>query len=379
MRNTIIIACLCAISLSSCQHTPVNKVAPLKSSAKAIPKAHGDAVAKSLAFLAGIQKPDGRWEILPDEPPSLLAYHGKMTMVLTSVSGLAMLAEGSTETSGTYRQQIVKARDYLLGLISREGKFTLPEYGDGLKKAHFANEVPFMVFFLNEIYSRGKDAELKTALQRVADYISESQHPRGGWDYTYKNTRHRHTATSIQNLAALAVLKRSGITVKDETINAALAFIGNRHPKPTETPGYLYYGDGAYRTPLEPGITNRAAGLLVAMHLLDKNNDPLRAAALTYHKSATGHKFVYGGHSPAYQHFMIATASHLLGKKSWGTYIRTHGRTHINTQHRNGQWPTTFGHSDRAHPHGGIVFETAITTMILQLPLENLDLAKGDS
>ncbi|MCP4376514.1 MAG: hypothetical protein GY794_10125 [bacterium] len=374
MRNAVIIACLCAIGLSSCLHTPIDKIVPPKS--PALPKAHGDAVAKSLAFLAGVQKPDGRWETLPNEPPSLLKYHGKITMVLTSVSGLAMLAGGSTETSGTYHVQIAKAKEYLLGLISRDGRFTLPEYANGLAKAHFANEVPFMIFFLNEIYSRGKDAELKTALQRVADYISASQHPRGGWDYTYKNTRHRHTATSIQNLAALALLKRSGITVRDKTLEAALAFIGNRHPKPTENPGYLYYGDGSKRTPLEPGITNRASGLLVAMHLLGRNDAPIRAAGLAYHKSAIGHKFVYGGHSPAYQHFMIATASHLLGQKSWDTYIRIHGRTHVNTQNRNGQWPTTFGHSDRAHPHGGIVFETAITTIILQLPLKNLNFAK---
>ncbi|MDP6047095.1 MAG: DUF6288 domain-containing protein, partial [Phycisphaerae bacterium] len=340
MRNTMIIACLWVIGLAPClqaETAPAKKPAPSAPAKAALPKTHADAAARSLAFLARVQKPDGRWETLSNEPPSLEAYHGKMTMVLTSASGLAMLAHGDDETSGTYRKQIAKAKDYLLGLISKDGKFTLPKYADGLIKTHIANEVPFMVFFLNEIYSRSKDAELKTALQKVADYISAGQHPRGGWDYTYKNTRHRHTATAIQNLAALALLKRSGIRVKDKTINDALAFIKDRHPKPTEKPGYMYYGDGAKKTPLEPGVTNRAAGLLVAMHLLDKKNDPLRSAALTYHKAAMSHKYIYGGHSPAYQHFMVATASNQLGRKSWSTYIRTFGRTHLNTQNTDGQ------------------------------------------
>jgi hypothetical protein len=374
MKNTVIIACLLANCLAPCLHA---KTAPAKKTA--LPKNHADAAARSLAFLASIQEADGRWETMPNEPPSLVALHGKMTMVFTSVSGLAMLAGGSTETSGPYCKQIVKAKNYLLKLISKDGKFTLPKYADGLIKTHISNEVPFMVLFLNELHTRSKDAKLKTAIQSVADYMSAGQHSRGGWDYTYKNTRHRHTATAIQNLAALALLKRSGFTIKDKTLNVALAFIKDRHPKPTEEPGYMYYGDGAKNTPLEPGFTNRAAGLLIAMHLLGKNNDPLRAAALTYHKAAMSNKFIYGGHSPAYQHFMVATASSLLGKQSWNTYIRTFGRTHINTQNKDGRWPTTFGASDRAHPHGGIVFETAVTAMILQLPLGNLDFAKGDS
>ena len=381
MKNTMIFACLLAIALTPCLQAaaPARKTTPPAPAKIALHKTHADAAAKSLAFLARTQKSDGRWEPLGVEPPSLVAYHGKTTMVLTSVSGLAMLAAGGDGTSGAYHKQIAKAKNYLRSLISRGGKFTLPRYADGLIKTHIANEVPFMVFFLNELYLRNKDAKLKTALHEVADYISASQHSRGGWDYTYKNTRHRHTATAIQNLAALALMKRSGIRVKDKTLNNALAFIKGRHPDPKKKPGYMYYGDGAKKTPLEPGITNRAAGLLVAMHILDKKADPLRTTALTYHNAAMSHKYIYGGHSPAYQHFMVATASKQMGRRSWTTYIRTFGRTHINTQNTDGQWPTTFGASDRAHPHGGIIFETAITAMILQLPLDNLNFAKEDS
>ncbi len=380
MKNIVIFACLLAIGLTtrlSADAAPAKETKPAAGAKVAIPKAHADAVARSLAFLARTQKSDGRWEPLGVEPPSLVAYHGKTTMVLTSVSGLAMLAAGEG-TNKTCDKQIAKAKDYLLALISKDGKFILPRYADGLIKTHIANEVPFMVFFLNELYLRNKDAKLKTALQKVADYISAAQHPRGGWDYTYKNTRHRHTATAIQNLAALALLKRSGIRVKDKTLSDALAFIKDRHPDQKKKPGYMYYGDGAKKTPLEPGITNRAAGLLVAMHILDKKTDPLRTTALTYHNAAMSHKYIYGGHSPAYQHFMVATASKQMGRRSWSAYIRTFGRTHINTQNTDGQWPTTFGASDRAHPHGGIIFETAITAMILQLPLDNLTFAKGN-
>ena len=140
-----------------------------------LPKAHADAAGRSLDFLAKLQKEDGRWESLPDEPPSLLAVHGKMTMVLTSVSGLALLAEGSTSTCGTYHKQIAAAKDYLLGLIGDEQDFTLPKYADGIIKTHIANEVPFMIVFLNEIYQQDNDPKLRSALQSVADYIADAQ------------------------------------------------------------------------------------------------------------------------------------------------------------------------------------------------------------
>jgi hypothetical protein len=343
-----------------------------------LPKTHAEAVERTLKFLAKTQKEDGRWESLPDEPPSLLAVHGKMTMVLTSVAGLAMLAEGSTTTSGTYQKQLTTAKDYLLRLIGNEKDFKLRKYADGVIKTHIANEVPFMIVFLNEVYQHDKDPKLKAALQLVADFISEAQAPNGSWDYTYTNYRHSHTLTVVQNIMALALLKKSGITVADKTIDRALAYIKAREPSLTKTPGYLHYGDGNKGMPVETGITNRAAGTLAMLHYLNRKSDPLWARLVSFHKQSLSRKFIYGGHSPAFQHFMAATASSLLGPESWEKYIETFGPTHLKAQAENGHWPTQYGTTDTAHPHGGVIFETGITCMVLQIPLEHLNFTRSE-
>ena len=363
---------------SSAHAAPTESTRDASKPTTTLPTAHRNAVEKSLQFLTEIQKPDGHWESLPGEPRSLLAMHGKMTMVLTSVSGLALLAEGSTTTSGEHQKRLVLARDYLLRIIGDSKDFKLPSYPAGVVKTHIANEVPFMLVFLNEIYRTDKDPKLKEALQLVANFVSDAQSPEGGWDYTYKNTRHGHTATVIQNVFALALLRNSGIKVADKTIDRAIEFIKGREPSSKEKPGYVQYGDGSKKTSLEPGITNRAAGTLVMLCHLKRQSDPLWERSVKFHRQALNRKFIYGGHSPAYQHFMVGTASSLLGPKSWTTYVDVFGKSHIEAQSKNGQWPTTRGNSDRSHPHGGVVFETALTTMILQIPLKHLSFTSAE-
>ena len=341
-----------------------------------VPAAHAAAVEKALAFLAPLQKSDGRWESLPDEPPSLLVMHGRMTMVYTATSGLALMAEGSTTKAGKYRAQIAKARDYLLNLIGTERRFTLPRYADGIIKTHIANEVPFMVMFLNEVYQHDKDPKIKAALQLTADLIAKGQHTNGGWDYTYTSVRHRHTATTIANVTALALMRRSGINVNNDAIERGIAFVRSTAPDPAGKPGYIYYGDGAKKTPLEPGKTNRAAGVITMLHHLDRKNDAMWPRAQGYHRAALNRKFIFGGHSPAYQHFTVATACILLGDKDWQQYIAAFSHTHLKKQRDKGHWTTTNGNSDRAHPHGGIIFETAINAIVLQLPRGHLSFAR---
>lgn len=339
---------------------------------EALPPAHAEAVAKTLQFLAQSQQEDGRWESLPGEPPSLLEVHGRMTLVYTAVSGLALLAEGSTTTSGAYQKQIMAARNYLQRLIGDEKNFLLPKYSDGVIKTHIANEVPFMILFLNEIYRRDHDPKLKAALQLVADYIAQAQDSGGGWDYTYTNYRHSHTLTVLQNVQALALLKNSGLSVADRTLERGLAYVRAREPSASDMPGYLYYGDGSKGMALEPGVTNRAAGTLMVLHYLHKPSDPLWARSVKFHQQSLSPKVIFGGHSPAFQHFMVATASSLLGPESWQAYSDTFGPSHLKAQLANGQWPTTLGKSDAVHPHGGVIFETAVTAMILQIPLKHL-------
>ncbi len=325
----------------------------------------------ALQFLAKQQKTDGRFESLPDEPKSLLAMHGRMTMVLTSVSGLALLAEGSTVDKGPYQNEIRRAKEYIVKLVGHGENFKLPDYGKRSKaipKPHIANETPFMLLFLNEIYQDNPDETLRKVIQSTIDYIGRAQNDSGGWDYSYRHERHHHTVTTIQNLTVLALLKKSGFHVDQQVIDKALENICKAHTK-TNSPGYVRYSD---EHSVDPGKTNRASGLIMALHYLNKKDDDLWTNAVTFYNKNLNNKYIYGGHSPAFQYFVTGVAAVLLGEEETQYYQHKFWKALAETQTDKGYWKCNNGKSDTAHPHGGIVFETAITAIVLQAPLKYL-------
>ncbi len=336
------------------------------------PRSLPQEVSSALEFLAEQQKEDGRFESLPTEPKSLLAMHGRMTMVLTSVSGMAMLSEGSTIEKGTYRDEIRKAKDYIVKLVGHGENFQLPAYGKkshALLKTHIANETPFMLMFLNEINKTHPDETLQKVMQSTIDYISQAQHTSGGWDYTYRNERHHHTVTTIQNLTVLALLKRSGFNVKQQVIDKALENIRKAHTLP-DNPGYVRYSD---EHKVDPGKTNRASGLMAALHFLGTKENTEWTNAVAFYETHLDKENIYGGHSPAYQYFVTGSAATLLGDKATQRYQEIFWKEIARTQADEGYWNCNRGKSDAAHPHGGIVFETAVAAIVLQMPKKRLD------
>src|SRR5262245_9114722 len=80
--------------------------APTSARADSVPKEYQPMIDKGLGWLAKQQHKDGHWEG---------DLEGRrFPVAMTAMSGVALLAEGSTVREGRYRAHIRKARDWLL-------------------------------------------------------------------------------------------------------------------------------------------------------------------------------------------------------------------------------------------------------------------------
>ena len=162
-------------------------------------------------------------------------------------------------------------------------------------------------------------------------------------------------------------MKKCGVKIPDSTFEKGFTYINKKHDNPSKNPGYFKYGNIRPET----GITNRAAGMLWALEVNGQKNSELWKQSQVFYRKSMHRKFVYGGHAPAYQNFMCAVAAHKLGDADWKTYEERMNKS-ILIRRKGKYWPVARGKLDTSHPHGGAIFESALMSVILQLPLANI-------
>ena len=131
------------------------------------------AVEESLDYLAGLQKRQGYWE----------ANGGQYRVAMTALAGTAMLAEGSTTTSGKYSRYIRLAVDYLLSMSRPNGLIGYRE------DYHYTYGHGFSMLFLSQVYGEEEDVqrreEIRGVLTSAVQFCADAQTPDGGWGYVY--------------------------------------------------------------------------------------------------------------------------------------------------------------------------------------------------
>ncbi len=139
---------------------------------------------------------------------------------VTSLVGMAFVADGSTPISGRYRQQVSRARDYLLSCLGEDHVFRSggalsvgPMYGHG-----------YATQFLADIYGMSPQVELKSALERAVTTIVSSQAESGGWRYQPVRDDADVSVTVCQ-LSALRAVRNAGLTVPQETIERGISYL----------------------------------------------------------------------------------------------------------------------------------------------------------
>ena len=131
-------------------------------------EARGDVdetVTRALDFLVSEQKRQGYWE----------AEQGAYRVAMTALVGTAMLAEGSTTTTGRYANSISQAVDYLLAIRRQNGLIGYRE------DSHYTYGHGFSMLFLSQVYGEEEDIarrqEIREALTLAVQFCADCSDP----------------------------------------------------------------------------------------------------------------------------------------------------------------------------------------------------------
>ncbi len=301
---------------------------------------HDEVVDRGLEWLAGAQSRLGHWS----------ANDGQYPTAMTALSGIALLAEGSTTTQGRFAENVRRAVDYLVsrsrdnGLIgdpTRDNRYT---YGHG-----------FAMLFLSQVLGEEEDLDRRTALvdilTRAVAFTGEAQTQAGGWGYvSAKDGLGRDEgSTTITQVQALRGCRNAGIPVPKEIIDKAIQYIRDC-TLPNGGVQYSSQGGGA-----RPAITAAAIACLFNAGQYDNEFVPKLLDFCKRNLSDISNDGFGHWH---YAHYYYSQVMYREGGAEWDDYRDRVYAKLVTEANRDGSWNQGYI---------GPVYTTAINLTILQL------------
>lgn len=300
-----------------------------------------EVVQKGLDYLAATQKRQGYWE----------ANQGQYRVAMTALAGTAMLAEGSTTTTGQYSRNIRLAVDYLLSMSRPNGLIGYRE------DYHYTYGHGYSMVFLSQVYGEEEDVqrrgEIRDVLTRAVQFCADAQTSKGGWGYVSakEGSDFDEGSTCITQVQGLRACRNAGIPVSKEIIDRAKTYIENC----TTSQGGVEYsirGGGA-----RPPIT---AAALAALFNAGEYDTDLTKRMREYCKrtiwpdkgidSSSGHWH--------YMHFYFSQVVYRSGGEDWEKY-----RSELNAKLMKESQPAGGWLDQQVGP----VYTTALNCIMLQL------------
>lgn len=171
------------------------------------------AIREAVAFLAASQsQKDGSFS---DDSTTV-------GIATTALAGMALIANGSTASSGPYAGNIVKAVEYLL---STQDPTTGAYWGDGSR----IHGVGYALLFMSQVYGTCADPNLEDRLQRSMEAavrcLVAGQTDEGGWGYVPDDRTWDEGSTTVVCLQGLRGAQAAGIKVKSSVIANAIGYM----------------------------------------------------------------------------------------------------------------------------------------------------------
>ncbi len=199
MKRVTLIPLLCLLFLLRPCMAAEEKNSDKEGAAMITPAAQR-AIDKALGWLAGRQNDDGSF--------GSGAYRANVG--ICGLSGMALMAGGSTPGRGPYGQQVDRALDYVLANAQPSGFICEPAatshgpmYGHG-----------FATTFLAECYGMSPRADLREKLSKAVKLIINCQNKEGGWRY-YPQRDDADISVTVCQVMALRAAHNAGLYVPD--------------------------------------------------------------------------------------------------------------------------------------------------------------------
>jgi hypothetical protein len=329
-----------------------------------------EAVARGLDWLQEHQHPDGYWsehvgyklntsyERLDDRP---MPHVG-----VTALALMSFLGGGHLPDRGKYGDVLHRGLDFVLSCSQDDGQVT----ANGTRMYSHA----FATLFLAEVYGMVDRPDVKKVLQRSVDLIVDSQNAEGGWRYR-PFARESDMSITVCQVLALRSARNVGIHVPVTTIQNAQSYVYRSAVRSNDRT-YRFRGHGGFgddggsfryqnREHTRATFPLTAAGV-TTLYAAGEYDSPIIRDALDYmDRQVNGfsrdwqeHYFFFYGHYYAVQ------AYYITGDPKWTKYFRMIKSMLLELQQRDGSWRCEVG--------PGPAFGTAVSTLILQIPLQYL-------
>lgn len=290
-------------------------------------------VPAALRWLAGKQAADGSWG-------------GRDKLALTGMSGLALLASGSTPTRGPFAPNLSRAIQFVLACQTDGKAFRHPSSGYSAIHNH-----GYALLFLTQAYGEGGplDARMRIAIQQGILATVESQMKNGGFSYflygqvllEHKNMWDEDEAsTTISQVQALRGARNAGFSIDRDALTRAADYIAKSQHK--ETGGFVYSTAKGGRVSFVEGSDRPTFAITAAatavLHALGTYEGPVVERGIAYIEAwiPPARKkvpFFY------YAHYYAAQVMHLVGGPRGERWMKAIQADLTGRQRPEGNWP----------------------------------------
>ncbi|MHC4472987.1 MAG: hypothetical protein ACYS99_18720, partial [Planctomycetota bacterium] len=339
----------------------------------------GPAIERALSWLARRQLKDGRWvkptaeTVTRDEKGRVVTRNiDHIDVALTSIAGMALMAEGSTPREGRFHRELSSAVAFVKRSVREDGIISNKHGNDSLYLSFSNFETPLGAMFLAEAHRAAPDAEIPELLALVARHLEKIQDPRSGaWGYgydfreytTYIRRGWRLTATTHFVMTALNHAREAGIPVDRAVLERGARFLLTCRGRD----GAFVYRPELRKREGYPGATAGALFALSRSGVVDERVlAPIRARYRRHHReiSAFGRFWWF---------FLLHTALAMHdrgegGREEFDAHFRD---LLLDRQGGAGNW------IDPNETGGGTVYATSIAALALNLRLGRLPIASS--
>ena len=293
------------------------------------------AIDSGVAWLAKQQNSDGSY--------GSGAYRGNIAV--TSLAGLAFMANGSSPGRGPYGSQVEKCLQYVLDNTTNAGFIAVPNAGThGPMYSH-----GFGTLFLAEAYGMTRKPEIREKLTNAVRLIIDTQNPEGGWRYQ-PVPRDADLSVTICQINALRAARNAGLYVPKETVEACIRYVkGSQN------------SDGGFRYMIQGGASafpRSAAGVVALYSASVYDADEIKKGVDYLKQFMPEIKFGQRYSHYYYGHYYAAQAMWIRGGDDWNTWYPAIRDELVRRQLPSGFW------QDSICPEYG----TAMALIILQMP-----------
>ncbi len=325
-------------------------------------------IEKALKYLVSQQQDNGGWTIKKFKGGS----GWDPNLAVTSFSGLALLASGSTHKEGPFQKELGKTRDAVIkgtkGILASVRKSFVGDKMVLTKRGH-RHTLPYAIMFLAHIYQIEKTDELKELLTNAANIMRQQQGDEGGYSYTGAGG----TMTFMANNYCVATLMLNdlGIPTDPKCIELFAKFYSTGHTQGKDG-AFGYFGSGGGEASRCAG---RTADALLAMKLLGlSGSEPFQKAKEFVEKHVKD--IDLGHHGAAYPLLFGGIGCFSVGDDKLASSFNKHFRdTLVKAQQEDGS--IYFKARDKTYwpmddDCGGSMYTSSLYTVTLQLYKKHL-------